>query len=144
MMPEPSRFDIAAKDENLDRLVAWIEDFCQKYTSAEPFEMHMQLSAEELFLNEVNHVDSQQRKTDLLRFALWPQPEGVVLVMETDGPPFDPFSDAPEPDVDASVEDRAIGGLGLKLVRETATKSAYCRVNGCNRISLVFGHGNIP
>lgn len=43
--------------------------------------------------------------------------EWLEIELRDDAPPYDPFSAAPKPDLDATVEDRKIGGLGVELVR---------------------------
>ena len=53
-----------------------------------------------------------------------------------DGRPFDPLSDAPEPDLDAEVEDRPIGGLGTHFVKTFMDEVAYEHDGGYNRIVL--------
>jgi serine/threonine-protein kinase RsbW len=58
--------------------------------------------------------------------------------MEDDGPDFDPLSALP-PDLDASLEDRAIGGLGLHFIRKLAHDVCHARVDGRNRLSLTLG-----
>jgi anti-sigma regulatory factor (Ser/Thr protein kinase) len=51
--------------------------------------------------------------------------------------PFDPFADAPPPDLDSSLEDRPIGGLGIHLARKMLDGHAYERRDGQNRTTLI-------
>ncbi|SOD55664.1 ATP-binding protein [Pseudoxanthomonas wuyuanensis] len=53
------------------------------------------------------------------------------------GAPFDPLS-APEPDLEADIVDRAVGGLGVYLIRHLAHRIAYQRIGDYNvlRVSL--------
>lgn len=60
----------------------------------------------------------------------------LVLMIEDDGIPFDPFH-AEEPDVGLSVEERGIGGLGIHLVRETMDEYHYQRRANKNIVILV-------
>ena len=53
------------------------------------------------------------------------------------GQPFDPFSQAP-PDLDADLLDRAIGGLGVHLVREIAESASYEREEPYNIVRVVL------
>jgi sigma-B regulation protein RsbU (phosphoserine phosphatase) len=60
----------------------------------------------------------------------------LVLMIEDDGTPFNPFH-IEEPDVELSVEERGIGGLGIHLVRETMDKYHYQRRANKNIVILV-------
>ncbi|MCK2088847.1 SpoIIE family protein phosphatase [Thauera aromatica] len=60
----------------------------------------------------------------------------VVMVIEDDGRPFDPLQAPLAPDLDLSVEDRPIGGLGLYMVRTMATRMDYTRDNTLNRLTI--------
>jgi anti-sigma regulatory factor (Ser/Thr protein kinase) len=59
----------------------------------------------------------------------------IALCLEDDGPAFDPLT-APMPDIDAALEDRPIGGLGIYLLREMMDALEYVRVEGRNRLTL--------
>jgi serine/threonine-protein kinase RsbW len=60
--------------------------------------------------------------------------------MEDDGPAFDPFS-AAEPDTEADVETRDVGGLGVHFVRRMAREAAYERRDGLNRVTALLDAG---
>lgn len=55
----------------------------------------------------------------------------VSLRTEDDGVAFDP-TQSQEPDLDASLEDREIGGLGIVLIRNMTDTQTYRRVGGRN------------
>jgi serine/threonine-protein kinase RsbW len=63
--------------------------------------------------------------------------QGVVVVVEDAGQPFDPLVEAADPGLDAALEERRIGGLGLHILRTLATDLAYRRTpEGRNRLSF--------
>jgi serine/threonine-protein kinase RsbW/sigma-B regulation protein RsbU (phosphoserine phosphatase) len=41
----------------------------------------------------------------------------LEIVLKDDAPAFNPFEAASHPDLDASIEERSVGGLGVHLVR---------------------------
>jgi anti-sigma regulatory factor (Ser/Thr protein kinase) len=62
--------------------------------------------------------------------------ERVTLEFRDSGVAFDPLGRA-EPDLDADISDRPVGGLGVFLVKELSTSVAYERRNGENVLTVV-------
>ena len=93
----------------------------------------LDLVVEELFLNIALHGSPGGP----VRIICAPDGPGIVaLEFSHGGPPFNPATDAPEPDLDAPLADRRIGGLGLFLVREMAEAVDYRREDGMNRLTV--------
>jgi serine/threonine-protein kinase RsbW len=65
------------------------------------------------------------------------QLEGNTLTIEIDdgGRPFDPFT-IPEPELDAALEDRPVGGLGIHIVRRLMDDMSYRWDDGHNILTL--------
>jgi serine/threonine-protein kinase RsbW len=59
----------------------------------------------------------------------------VRLTIEDDARPFDPCSD-PEPELPKTLDEARIGGLGLFLVRRTASTIDHERVEGRNTLTI--------
>ncbi len=59
----------------------------------------------------------------------------IDIVLEDDGPPFDPTRVAPPPPI-TDLESLAIGGRGLLLMREVVSSLHHARVQGRNRLTL--------
>lgn len=98
--------------------------------------MNLNLSLDELITNTISYG---YRDTDEheIRITLTEPDGSLVVVLEDDGMEFDPFTAAPEPDLEAGVEERPIGGLGVYLVKTLMDEVAYERLDGRNRITLV-------
>lgn len=62
-------------------------------------------------------------------------PEDIVLRVTDDGRAFDPRT-APPPDFDLPIECRAVGGLGIHLVRRLTRRVDYSRTSGKNVLTL--------
>ena len=60
---------------------------------------------------------------------------GYELVFSDAGTPFNPLSH-PDPDVTAAAEDRAIGGLGIFMVKQMAESVGYERRDGRNVLTV--------
>jgi len=57
----------------------------------------------------------------------------LQIVLEDTSPPFDPFSRGEPSGLDAPLEDRAIGGLGVYLAKRSVDEFRYEYVDGRNR-----------
>ena len=51
--------------------------------------------------------------------------------------PFDPLTEAPEPDLTAAVSERRVGGLGVHLTKTLMDEVRYSREAHRNRLSIV-------
>ena len=58
------------------------------------------------------------------------------MTFRDSGVPFNPLEQA-DPDVNAPLEQRKIGGLGLFLVRKTMDKLNYVYENGQNVLTVI-------
>ncbi len=109
----------------LDAIEIWLAD------AGVPMDQtaRLMIAFDELLSNIVNHGGG----TIDLRISL----AGPVLVatIADDGPPFDPLARA-APDTDLGIDERAVGGLGIHLVREMMDEVSYARENGRNLLKL--------
>ena len=64
--------------------------------------------------------------------------EGLAMTFVDDGGPFDPTSDIPPPDINASAQDRTIGGLGFFMVKKMSKSVEYRREDDRNILSVVI------
>ena len=63
--------------------------------------------------------------------------EAVTIEIIDGGRPFDPLTQAPEPDLTSPIEDRPIGGLGVHFTKTLMDDVEYCRESGKNRLKIV-------
>ena len=128
---------IEPRAEELDTITAAVEGFgdAEQWPSGLIFRVNLVL--EEVGLNIINHG----RTDDLheIEITLISEPESIIIEIVDNGRPFDPRKDAPEPDVEAGVAERPIGGLGVHLVRTMMDELHYRREGGRNYLKLVKG-----
>ena len=73
---------------------------------------------------------------DAARVRLRLVPAGVEVQYSDRGRPYNPL-DAPPPDLEAPLEEREIGGLGVHLLRRTMSDLRYERSGDCNRLTMI-------
>jgi len=109
----------------------------------EPEALHdVRLISEEILSNALTHGSRPGAAVGVtLDYRL--QGDRVCLRFGDDGEPFDPLAQN-LPDVEASIEERGIGGLGLLLVRELGRDVCWRRVDGRNLLSLWLQRPSSP
>ena len=120
---------------DLPRIQTAIGEFSREQDWPPDIEFQVDLVLEELVLNVVNH-GSGGREGEI-KIKLVSDEEAVTIQIIDDGRPFDPLTDAPEPDTESSIEDRAVGGLGIHLVRTMMDEVSYRREENKNHMRLV-------
>ncbi|MXZ10676.1 MAG: ATP-binding protein [Gemmatimonadetes bacterium] len=94
------------------------------------------LVLEELIVNTVNYGYDDDARHEI-EVTLTSDEDVFTVEIIDDGHAFNPLSDAPEPDLDAGIEDRPIGGLGIHLMRVMMDDVHYRREENKNHLTLV-------
>ena len=63
--------------------------------------------------------------------------EGLEIILKDDAPQFDPFVQAPSPNLDADINKRPIGGLGVHLVK-TLMDDAHAYYDGSGNLLVLY------
>lgn len=138
-MPNASLL-LPAEMQRMDEYRAFVLDKADKAGLPEAMHGKLELILEELLVNVVSYA--------------YPDGDGEVQISCVDtgdgqfglsirdwGPAFDPLKDAREPDLEAGVDDRPIGGLGIFFVKEMSDGVTYERDGDANVLTILF---NLP
>ena len=96
------------------------------------------LALDELITNVINYAFKGETHDAEISLSIAQSGSKLTIVLEDNGKPFDPFTEAMEPDIDAALEDRPIGGLGVFFVKTLVDKADYVRHEDRNRVTLVL------
>jgi len=95
----------------------------------------LSLAVEELVTNIAKYGNAEGEP---IRVEIVHDARLVAIELSFAGDEFDPFRDAPKPDLDDPVEERKVGGLGIHLVANMIDEAFYQRRNGRNELRLVM------
>ena len=111
-----------------------VDAFCEAQGIAAPVAYAVNLSIDEILTNTISYGydDDAEHRIDLT-FRV--DGETLVVTIVDDGRPFDSSAER-EPDFDATIEERALGGLGLFLVQQMMDEMSYERRDDRNVITL--------
>ncbi len=95
----------------------------------------IQLAAEEALVNIFSYA-YPDAAGDVEITCRFDSGQRLVIELVDSGTPFDVLS-APEPDLTAGIEERAIGGLGVHFIKVLMDEVSYARKEGKNVLTLV-------
>ncbi len=121
----------------LTTLADTVEQFAVLESLDGSVSINLNLVLDELVTNSVSYALTEVAQP-LLRLRLRRDGNMVVAEVEDNGVAFDPFRDAPKPDIDQGLDDRPIGGLGVFLVMQLTDTAHYERDGDINRIILTM------
>lgn len=111
--------------ELFDAIESWLGDNGVPMADA----ASIMIAFDEIVSNIVNHGGGA------IDIAITIGDAAMRATVSDDGPPFDPLA-RPAPDTDAGVDERAIGGLGIHLVREMMDEVGYVYRQGRNNLTF--------
>jgi anti-sigma regulatory factor (Ser/Thr protein kinase) len=83
---------------------------------------HVNLCLEELITNVIKYGLASANQ-HFIQVQIYRHQKFLEIFLKDDAPQFDPFSDAPSPDIHLDIEHRPIGGLGIHFVKSIMDKA---------------------
>jgi serine/threonine-protein kinase RsbW len=131
---ECQQIELTNNLEELARLEAWLASWAEQMSVDSKTLFQLNLVCDELVTNTILY-GCQSSVAHTIRISIWVDMDNIELTITDDGMAFDPLS-LPSPDVQASVEERRIGGLGIHFVRESMDEAIYERVDKLNILHM--------
>ena len=136
---ERPRLQLVLKNDSfeLGRLAEAFDAFADHHRVTNEARFQLQLCLEEMVLNVINYGFDDDGEHEIhVDFEFQIDSRTVTVRILDDGRKFDPLTQVPEPDVDAPLEDRTIGGLGVHFVRTYMDDARYRHEDGKNLLTL--------
>lgn len=128
---------VPAKCEELDRVIDFVnvhldEVGCDSYNKAT-----LDIAVEEIFVNIASYAYECSAEGDaVVRIILCGNPPEIVLQFIDKGVQYNPLEQE-DPDVTLELDERAVGGLGIFLVKESMDEMTYEFKDGKNILTIV-------
>jgi phosphoserine phosphatase RsbU/P len=123
------------KISELVKLQGFIDDLSQEWTLSVKLAMHINLVLEEVVSNIVFYAYTDEKNHEIKLYIERSDDKLLIRILD-DGLAFNPIENIPGVDADKSVEERAIGGLGIPLLNTLMDKVEYERANGQNILKI--------
>ena len=114
-----------------------IEDLGQRYGLSADRIFKLTLAVDELATNTLSYGFDADHPDKKVLLELSVEDGMLIAILRDRGRAFDPLAVA-EPDIDLSLDQRAIGGLGIMLARQATDTFNYRRDQDCNIVTLIL------
>lgn len=126
---------LASDPAEIPRMLDWIGERCAGAGVAPDLAFKITVALEEAVTNVLNYAFVGIAPPHLLRLRLAISAGTIAAEIIDDGRPFDPSAQLP-PDVSLPLAERAVGGLGIHLMRTMMDRIEYRRHDGRNHLRL--------
>ena len=126
---------IAATVENINRVTAFVDEQLEELGCPMKAKMQINIAIDELFGNIAHYAYTPDVGEATVRVEVIEGPLSVIITFIDGGVPYDPLA-AADPDITLSAEERAIGGLGIFMVKKSMDDIAYRYEGGRNILSI--------
>ena len=126
---------LAATIENISAATAVVDEQLEALDCPMRAQMQIDIAIDELFGNIAHYAYTPDTGEATVRFEFDEAERCVRLTFIDSGIPYNPL-EKDDPDVTLSAEERAVGGLGIFMVKKAMDGMAYERSDGRNVLTV--------
>ncbi len=126
---------VDATVESIPVITEFVDEQLAKYNCPVKAQAQIDIAIDELFSNIVHYAYHPGTGPATVRVEVVEKPLSVVITFIDQGVPYDPLAKA-DPDVTLSAEERAIGGLGIYIVKKNMNEITYEYKDGRNILKI--------
>lgn len=127
----------SSKEQVLQLIASEVEGLGEREAWQDSLIFKVNLVLEEVGINILSYGGESGGPWPGFEIVIASEDDSLTIEVSDEGRPFDPFNDAPKPSIDAAIEDRNIGGLGIHLVKTMMDDTSYQHSEGKNRLTMV-------
>lgn len=133
MLIMKEKFEIINSLKGIEYLRVSLERIAQSWSLSSKLLFELNLILEELCTNYIEHAAAESNS--LLDVEMVLDGKIIEVTVKDSGKPFNP-TEMSDPDINASIDKREPGGLGLYLVKRYSDSFDYSRVDGENVVTI--------
>lgn len=127
---------ILADMTNYTTVINWVVEQCKQTELSTSAMTKLQLAVEEIFVNIASYAYPPKEGDVEISYYLDKKINQIEMNFIDKGKPYNPLTEAKQPDITLSAEERPVGGLGLFLVRNTMDYVNYEYSDGKNIFTI--------
>ena len=125
----------SAEIESIPHVTAWIDEALERLDCSMKAQMQIDVAIDEIFSNIARYVYPDKCGFVTIQHSFEEASRLFSFTFIDQGIPFDPLKHE-DPDTSLDIPDRAIGGLGILLVKKTMDEISYHYRDGRNILRL--------
>ncbi|NLA26706.1 MAG: SpoIIE family protein phosphatase [Firmicutes bacterium] len=126
---------VPAKPESLGRVLDFVNARLAVSSCPAKAQTMLNIAAEEIFTNIAHYAYPEGQGAVRIEYAFQEEPPAASLTFIDSGIGYNPLQN-PDPDTTLSAEERAIGGLGIYMVKKSMDHVGYEYTEGHNRLTV--------
>jgi len=126
------KLTVEANIDNLDAVVDFVNGELEHKNYPPELLININLAVEEIFMNIAHHAYCPGSGSVAIAISVGDE---TVIRFEDTGKPYNPL-EHPDPDLDKSLMEREIGGLGIFLVKQVMDQVDYIRIDNKNVLTV--------
>ncbi len=129
------RLEVQATKENLLEVSAFVEGYLEKLDCPMKAMMQISVAVEEIYINIASYAYGDSIGMAEILIDHDQALNSVSITFKDSGVPYDPLA-KDDPDITLSAEERAIGGLGIFMVKKSMDDMNYEYKDGQNILNI--------
>lgn len=121
---------------NLESMMRYLRSEAKLHGMDEKVQLKMELACEEAIVNIISYAYPEKKGPLSIICSL--KGHRLEIILRDQGIPFNPIDAEVNPQLDTSVLDRRVGGLGIFLIRKAIDEAYYQRIDDENVLRLTF------
>jgi len=130
------KLELPAIEENFAALMNFFEERLERSGLDSENQMLIKIAFEEIIVNVIHYAYGVDGGSLCVLIDFLENPKRLFVEVRDRGVPFNPL-EREDPDIHASVEERAIGGLGIFMTKKIMDSVTYRREDGMNILTMI-------
>ena len=126
-----NNYQVSADEKLIEEMIKPIISSLEENDVSFKYIYQINLALEEIFANISKYAYSDNKGIIDISYEISENPKQLRVIIKDNGKDFDPLAKE-DPNLNSSVQERKIGGLGIYIVKNMVNDIKYQRINGEN------------
>ena len=126
---------VQATTENLQEVIAFVDDYLEKWGCPMSVISQIELAVEEIFVNIAHYAYKDKEGGGTATITIRHLGKDVEIMFTDSGTPYNPL-EHDDPDITLSADERDIGGLGIYIVKQSMNSVSYEYIDDNNVLRI--------